>query len=193
MRVVVINTEEAKDRLVNITKEMTKTGLDYSVITALPKVELSKTNSGWTSGADSLRRTTIEIVKKALEDNVTLWIWEDDCVINKSYFDRMMKSLPLLNDNYDFIHLNYSGSKMYSHKTKGPFRLMIDGSYNCQSYIINPSVMREYLELLEDKVPIDQNTKDLHSKYKNSYIVEPAPVSHTVGNYSYIREKKVDY
>ncbi len=53
--------------------------------------------------------------------------------------------------------------------------------------------MEEYLFFLQRPVPIDQSTKDLHFKYKNSYIVEPSPVSHKTGEFSTIRQKIVKY
>ena len=104
-----------------------------------------------------------------------------------------MRDLPLLK-SYDFIHLaHHSDGGYFSTNVIGCFRKTLHGVYNCQSYIIAPHMMEEYLELLERPVPIDQNTKDLHAKYRNSYIVEPSPVSHEPGQFSTIRQKKIDY
>ena len=192
MKVVLINTREATDRLEKVKVEMDKTFLEYELVYALPTVELETERGGWTKGADSLRRTTIEIVKKALEENETLWIWEDDCVIDKNLFEMFTRDFPLLK-SYHFIHLAHHPTGNFSHRNTGCFRKTLSGVYNCQSYIISPIIMKEYIKMLERPVPIDQSTKDLHKKYQNSYIVEPSPVSHNTGEFSTIRQKIVDY
>lgn len=192
MRVVLINTKEATERLKKVKVELAKTSLDYEVITALPREPIENPNEGWTEGADSLRRTTISIVKESLGKNKPLWIWEDDCIITDYKFNGFMKQLPMLT-SYDFIHLAHHPSGNFSMSNIGCFRKTLDGVYNCQSYIISPGIMEEYLQLLERPVPIDQSTKDLHKKYQNSYIVDPSPVGHRRGEFSTIRQKKVDY
>ena len=101
-------------------------------------------------------------------------------------------SEPLLKE-FDFIHFNNSGGRYFSHNSIGPFRKTIDGVYCCQSYIVNSGVRDAYLEGLKKNNPIDSVTKELHKKRKNSYIVEPSPVSHVKNKYSYIRDKVVNY
>ena len=178
MIVKLITTVEAKDRIEKANIEMKKTGLVYDVVYALPKMEIENENEGWTEGADSLRRTTIELVKDAIKSDDDLWIWEDDCVIRKPFFDKMMDDLELLTD-FDFIHLNNSGGKAFSMSSKGSFRKTIDGVYNCQSYIVSNNALPLYLEELKVSRPIDASTKLLHRKRKKSYIVEPSAVSHS--------------
>lgn len=192
MKIVLISTVKAIDRQKKVKIEMAKTGLEYELVLALPTVEIENEKVGWTKEADSLRRTTINIVEKALERNEDLWIWEDDCVINKTLFDKAVKDLPLLK-TFHFIHFAHHLSGVFSHKTVGCFRKTLSGVYNCQSYIISKSIMKKYLKMLDNPVPIDQTTKNLHNKYYNSYIADPSPVSHKKGEFSTIRQKVVEY
>ena len=193
MRVVLINTEEATERLFKVKKEMSKTSLDYEVITSLPVQPIDNEIEGWTPGADSLRRTTVQLVKESLEKKEDLWVWEDDCIVTDYKFNKFMSDFHLLK-SFDFIHLAHSCySCKFSTQTIGCFRKTLNGVYNCQSYIISKNIMEEYLKMLERPVPIDQSTKDLHIKYQNSYIVEPSPVSHEIGQFSTIRQKIVNY
>jgi len=193
MRIYVINLPEAVERKASIVKEMEKTGLLYEFITPEKSEEIESKTAGWTTGANSLRLTTIKLVEAAIRDDVDcIWIWEDDCLIDKMRFDYTFKDFDFEKD-FDFIHLNYSGGGVFHMEARGGLRLTVDGVYNCQSYLINKKVYKDYLELLQREVPIDQSTKDLHRIRRNSYVVEPAPVQHKENKYSYIREKIVNY
>lgn len=189
MEVKVITVPEATERQEAVTKEMNKTGLDWEFVYAKPSDEVNSNQEGWTTGANSLRLTTIDIVSKAKDD---LWIWEDDSVVNEKYLKQVISQLDKL-ESFDFIHFNYSGGKFYDYKNIGPFRKTLDGVYCCQSYIINRNVFKDYQEELKKNEPIDSGTKRLHQKRRNSYVVEPAPVTHFKNKYSYIRNKIVNY
>lgn len=196
MKVFVINLPEATERKEGIIKELNKTDLDYEFVVPEESDEEIDPIQGWTNGANSLRLTTIKLVRQALEEGLdNIWIWEDDCIIDKSEFGNMMDYLPtMLLEDFDFIHLNHSGGFRFSLLTKFKvFRRTIDGVRNCQSYIINKGVYKEYLKVLENKTPIDEMTKLLHQRRKRSYVVDTRPVDHKVGKYSYIRNMVVDY
>jgi hypothetical protein len=185
--------ETAVERKEAAIKEMKKTGLDYSFVVPEKSQMADSKYESWTNGADSLRLTTIKLIEQAIEDNEDcLWIWEDDSVIDELSFTRFKEELDLGLD-FDFIHLNYSMGKLFSMRNIGMLRKTIDGVECCQSYIIHSGVFEEYLEGLKVSRPIDLTTRLLHRKRKNSYVVEPAPVSHTIGKYSYIRDKIVKY
>ena len=197
MKIFVINLPEAIERKTSIIKEMNKTSLDYEFVTPERVEEVKNPKEGWTTGAKSLRRTTIKLVKKALDQGLDyIWIWEDDCIVNQSDFKDMMSVLPgMLAKNFDFIHLNHSAGIRFAMFTEDTlFRRTLDGVRNCQSYIINKGVYKDYLKYLErHEIPIDEVTKFLHRKRKKSFIVDTKPVSHKVGKYSYIRRQVVDY
>jgi hypothetical protein len=197
MKVVVINLLEAEERKKAIISELKKTKLEYEFVVPTKSRKKIDPVEGWTSEANSLRLTTIKLVKKAIKDEEEfLWIWEDDCVIDKNLFTQMNKNLPdMLKRGFDFIHLNHSGGLRFSiFNTCKSFRLSLDGVRNCQSYIIHKGVFESYLKLLQkNEMPIDEVTKHIHRMRRYSYVVDYPVVSHTVGKYSYIRKQIVNY
>jgi len=193
MKVYVINLPEAEERRNSIIKEMKKTNLSYEFIIPEPSENIESDNPGWTKGANSLRLTTIKLIEQAIKNNEdSIWIWEDDSIINKDHFYTFVEDLSLI-DDFDFIHLNWKIGGVSSIRSIGCMRKTLSGTFCCQSYIINKNIFEEYLKELKVERPIDATTKLLHKKNKNSYLVEPPVVSHIPGNYSYIRKEKVTY
>jgi hypothetical protein len=183
----------ATERKESIQKEMAKTGLSYEFVIPEDSDDIESKSPGWTSGANSLRLTTIKLIEEAIEDKKDfVWIWEDDSIIDKRKFDSFIKEFKDFTD-FDFIHLNYSAGTVFSGWSKGLLRKTIDGVECCQSYIISSCVFKEYLKALQIERPIDLSTKFLHKKRQRSYVVDLIPVSHKAGKYSYIRDKIVNY
>ena len=168
---------------------------DYCFIEPEPTRPVKKETSAWNERANSLRLTTIKLVEEAMEmDAPYLFIMEDDAVFNPDHLEEFYENFEKVKGGtWDFLHLNYSGGETFDVQSMHRFRRTLDGVFCCQAYLINKNVYPLYLKMLENEAPIDAVTKKIHFLRKKSYIYEPKIVFHPEGEYSTLRNKKVDY
>lgn len=205
-KVYIINTRDAKLRMMEVTREMERNNIQFTRVEAVPltKVVLPEDKGdnwdkwGWNICAVSLIETTIGIIEEAIQNNYKrIMIFEDDSYINDDGFNQLLPNIKKLMDverEWHFIHLNYSGTNKFRFTPYGNIMRLSKGCLCCQSYIINHQIYETYLtELKKKKKPIDETTRDLHTLYKKSFIPSTPVVEHQKNRYSTIRRKDVPY
>ncbi len=198
--IYIISLEESTDRLNPLVEKLRGLNIfSYKIVRPIVvEEEVHNPTEGWNKQALSLKLTTIEIIKEAIEkDYPFIHIFEDDSVIDEKNYLKFMVNFNKFTEkdlNWDFIHLNWSNGNRFSLESVCGFGRTLDGVLCCQSYIINKEVYHEYLDcLLKYNTPIDEITKYLHRQRKRSFVVYEKPVIHERGKYSTIRQKIVNY
>lgn len=186
-----IHREKDTERLEELIPELESVGISPIFVEPELVNDDFEDKPRFNKAMDSLRRTTIKIVKEAKEKGLPyITIMEDDCKFHvEAYKTFQSKELP----EFDFIHLNVTGRDVYGYNlVKGIFRPFY--GVCCQYYLINEKVYDYYIALLEDNlVPIDEVTRYIQMKRGNSFAVEPLPVYHEQDKYSTLRGKEVKY
>tara|TARA_R110002012_G_scaffold294268_2_gene490328 strand:- start:29 stop:601 length:573 start_codon:yes stop_codon:yes gene_type:complete len=186
-----IHRSRDEKRLKELNIELKKVDLKPVFIEPEEVKKTLKETNIFNKEMDSLRRTTIKIIEKAKKEKLPyVTIMEDDCKFNVDLYKNFeSKKLP----DFDFIHLNVIGKEKYGLS-------LIDGVFRkfygtcCQYYIVNNKVYDEYLQLLKDNLlPIDEITRYIQKKRRNSFAVEPFPIYHKRNKYSTLKGKIVKY
>jgi hypothetical protein len=180
------------ERLVELQEELSKIDLEVIYIEPEPINNDMKETDWFNKNMDSLRRTTINIIKTAKETGQRyVTIMEDDCKFDLDAWNHFKsKELPPF---FDFVHLNVTGRQRFGITRVNDVFIPVVGNC-CQFYIINDQVYDRYLELLnKHKLPIDEVTRQIHKERKRSFAVEPLPVYHEAGKYSTLKGKNVNY
>jgi GR25 family glycosyltransferase involved in LPS biosynthesis len=208
-KIYIINTEEATDRMSNVSLEMERHNISFERIEAISTDDVvnkpEEDTEIWNIRTASLLETTISIIENAKINNYErILIFEDDTYLKDDFYDTSVQNLSdfINGEDYQgnpqewhFIHLNYSDvNKTAMTKYNNIVRLIM-GCLCCQAYLVNNSVYDIYLDYLkkEMELPIDHITRGIHRMYKKSYIVTTPPVYHKKGQYSTLRQKNVDY
>jgi len=181
-----IHRNQDKERYSQLVEELSKLKEPYTII------EPVKAEDSVKSRIASLRKTTINLVKHAKDNNLPhITIIEDDCKINKEVYDYFYdKEFP---KQFDFINLSVTGKQVFGLNTINKVFRKLNGGLGCVFYIIGETVYDEYLKLLEYETPIDEITKYLHIKRNNSYVADPEPAYHEKNKYSTLNNKIVKY
>ena len=196
-----INLDSAVDRRKHIEGEFERNGITAERIVPVPSSNFDITpthDGGWCNNAKSLVETTKGIIKLAKERKQRhIMIFEDDAILVDKYIQRFAKDF---NDLYtdaseiDFAHAYHTHSFSVSLRKLYNFRLTRDGALCCVAYVITENVYDIYLDQLEKhNYPIDHVVKKIQYYRKRSFIYEPLAVRHQHGQYSTLREEKVDY
>jgi hypothetical protein len=188
-----IHRREDIGRLSELSTELTKVDLFPIMVQPEPIDEDFVDTYMFNKEMNSLRETTIKIVKEARDMGYPyITIMEDDCRFRVKEYEMFQASQ--MPEDFDFIHLNVTGSQKFGMKLYNKVYRRLFGGLCCQYYIIGESIYDRYITLLEDNLmPIDEVTRYLHKKRMNSYVVDPMPVFHEANKHSTLRNKTVKY
>lgn len=198
-KVLMVNLDSAKDRLALSTENCERVGIEFERFKATPgKSKYVKMNKepyeGWNRNASGLAYTTTKIIKKAKKEGwKSVFILEDDVDFIPVNFNEILeKAVNNLPDDWEFFHLN--ATHQYSSKWVNSCLHRLGGAWCCQAYAVNHIVYDQYLlELEQYDKPIDNITLNLHKANQNSYCTVPNIVLHHPGQFSTLRERKVEY
>ena len=198
-KVFMINLDSAKDRLERATRNCKRVGIEFERIKATPgKSKYVKMNKepyeGWNRNASGLAYTTVKIIKKAKKEGwKNVFIMEDDVdFVSNNFKEILEKTVKKLPANWEFFHLN--STHKYTSKWVGSCLHRLGGAWCCQAYAVNHTIYDKYLlDLQQYDQPIDEITLSIHKNRQNSYCTVPNLVIHREGNYSTLRDMRVDY
>lgn len=144
-RIVVINLPKRLDRLLEVTEEMEKYGIDFELVDGITS-ELG--------GAEGLRLTVEKIFKESIEKgHRNILIFEDDTLFlcdPTNTMELVVKELP---ENYDICYLSAQATCGFHYRQSASL-LQLDGAFATHSWAVSLQAMKDILAIGMD-APID--------------------------------------
>jgi GR25 family glycosyltransferase involved in LPS biosynthesis len=144
-KIYVINLAKRKDRLLQVTEEMDKYGIEFDLVDAIEDTE---------SGARGLRDTMIKIFTEALENNYErIFVFEDDAMWLEDPNPILNAAVEQLPDNWHLLYAGVQATKGFKYRHSANL-LNLDGGFATHAVGYSKQCIKEIMSR-DMQYPID--------------------------------------
>lgn len=161
-RIVVINLPHRKDRLIEVTEEMDKYGIEFELVDGIKN----------DNGAEGLRQTVENIFLESIEaGHRRILIFEDDCQFVHDPTEVMNNAVKELPENWHILYLGAQCTNGFKRRQSSAL-LQLDMAFATHAWALSLQGMKEIISIgLE--APIDNSIVSSIQPLQQCYITYP--------------------